>query len=237
MNDAGRQMKYYEMTADHYDAMHVDPLDEHGMALALLAGMARHLDVRSILDVGAGTGRALRLLQSHLPDCRLVGIEPVEALREVGYANGIARDALIEGRGDALPFADDAFDMVIETGMLHHVEAPARVVREMSRVASRGVMLSDSNNFGQGSRGGRTVKAALRALGLWRLYIWATTRGRMSKYSEGDGVFYSYSLFDNLPEIAAKFPRRYLVNTGPLAGMNLRRGTSHAAIIALREPW
>ncbi len=237
MVDVSRQQDYYRTTAGQYEAMHVHPLDEHGIALALLAGLARHIGVRSILDVGAGTGRAILLLQDYLPGVRVTGIEPVDEMREIGHARGIARDVLIAGSGEALPYADDSFDLVIETGVLHHVADPALVVREMCRVAARGVLISDSNNFGQGSPLARRAKAALDRLGLWRAAIWLSTRGRMSKWSEGDGVFYSYSLFDALPILAGKFPRHYIVNTHPLKGFDLRRGAPVAAIIALSDPW
>lgn len=235
MDVSVKQADYYAATATAYDAMHVDDFDEHGMALAMLAGFARHIGVTSILDVGAGTGRALKLLQAYLPEVRIVGVEPVSALREVGHASGIGRDNLVEGSGYALPFEDNSFDLVIETGVLHHLAEPAIAVREMCRVAKRGVMISDSNNFGQGSFAARLVKNLLGRLGLWRAFIWMTTRGKMSKFSEGDGLFYSYCLFDSLKHISGKFPRQFIVNTSPLRGYNLRFGTASAAILAIRD--
>lgn len=234
MDDVTRQRDYYRETAADYDAQHIDQFDEHGIALSALAGLARHYGVGSILDVGAGTGRAMLLLQERLPGVRIVGIEPVAELRAVGHARGLDSDALIDGLGDALPFADDAFDLVIQTGVLHHVPDPGRVVREMARVARFGVMLSDGNNLGQGSAVSRLAKGLLHRLGLWRAAIWISTRGRMSKWSEEDGVFYSYSLFDNLPDLAAKFPQHLLMNTQQMRGFNLRHGAPTGMIIALR---
>lgn len=237
MDDTLRQQEYYDRTAGHYEAMHVHPLDEHAVALAMLAGFARHIGARSILDVGGGTGRAVKLLQDYLPGVKVVGVEPVAGLREVGYANGIARDALVDGSGEALPFADDAFDLVIETAVLHHVPDPAKVVREMCRVASRGVMISDSNNLGQGSWPVRLVKGVLHRLGLWRAFVWLGTGGKMSKYNEGDGVFYSYTLFDSTGDVARKFPRHHWLTTRPTQGFNLRFGAPVLALIALKDPW
>lgn len=235
VNDASRQRDYYERTATHYETMHVKGDDEHGVALALFAGLARKFGATSILDVGAGTGRALELLAPEFPEAKLVGIEPVDGLREIGYSKGIGRDQLIGGSGEALPFADNAFDFVIETGVLHHVPNPDRVVAEMVRVARLGVMISDCNNFGQGSWPVRLLKSVVDRLGLWRLLIWIQTRGKLSKWSEGDGVFYSYSVFDNLDILDQKFPRRFLTNTRPLVGHSLRYGTDHICIIAIRE--
>lgn len=232
MDDTSRQRDYYERTAEHYEAMHVEGDDEHGVALALFAGLARKHGATSVLDVGAGTGRALERLAPELPGARLIGIEPVDGLREVGYAKGIAKDQLIGGSGESLPFADNAFDFVIETGVLHHVPDPSRVVAEMVRVARLGVMISDSNKFGQGSAPVRLFKALIDKLGLWNALIWVQTRGKMSKWSEGDGVFYSYSAFDNLHIVRRKFPKVVLANTLPLAGHNLRYGTPHICMMA-----
>ena len=233
MDDVTRQRDYYARTAADYEATHLGSFDEHMLALALFAGVARSLGGASVLDVGAGTGRALRYLADQLPEASLVGIEPVAALREVGHANGLDRNMLIAGSGEDLPFADDSFDFVIETGMLHHVARPDRVVAEMARVARIGVLISDSNKFGQGSHGLRLAKALVDRLGLWRAMIWVTTRGRMAKWSEGDGLYYSYSVFDDLGLLAAKFPRLHLANTLPMTGGNLRRGAGHLCAIAL----
>lgn len=234
MNDTARQRAYYERTADHYEAMHVRPDDEHGLALALFAGIARRNRAGAVLDVGAGTGRALELLGAELPGTRMVGIEPSDALRGVGHAKGLSEDDLIGGSGEALPFADNAFDFVIETGMLHHVPDPAKVVAEMVRVARLGVMISDSNKYAQGGWAMRKFKAAVRALGLWTPFIWLQTRGKMAKWSEGDGLFYSYSVHDNLDMVRAKFPRVMLTNTVPMTGASLRSDAGHLCLIALK---
>jgi ubiquinone/menaquinone biosynthesis C-methylase UbiE len=229
-----RQREYYARTADHYDAMHITDDDEHGIALASFAGLAKLFGVESVLDVGAGTGRALLKLSATLSECRIVGVEPVEALREVGYSRGLSREMLVEGDAMLLPFADDSFDFVIETGMLHHIPIPAAAVAEMLRVARLGVMISDSNNYGQGNGPARWVKWAISRAGLWRAWIWLTTRGRMAKWSEGDGVFYSYSVFDSVAQVKRKVPRAVLMNTVPAVGTDMRRGAGHVALFATR---
>lgn len=235
MNDTARQRAYYDRTAEHYEAMHVRADDEHGQALARFVDTARRMGAVSVLDVGAGTGRALQLLGAALPGVKLVGVEPSAALRNVGHAKGISEDALIHGSGEALPFEDGAFDFVIETGMLHHVPEPAKVVAEMLRVARRGVMISDSNKFAQGSKGLRLIKALVDRLGLWKPFIWLQTRGKMAKWSEGDGLFYSYSVFDNLDQVRARFPEIDLAATVPMTGPSLRRDAGHVCLIATSE--
>ena len=51
-------------------------------------------------------------LRSRQPDLRVQGVEPVEALRNVGHAKGIPKSDLIEGDATALHFKDDVFDVV-----------------------------------------------------------------------------------------------------------------------------
>jgi len=73
------------------------------------------------------------------------GFEPVSELIEQAHRKGLPRGLIARGDGYRLPFADNSFDAVCECGMLHHVEQPGPVVREMMRVARRAVFLSDEN--------------------------------------------------------------------------------------------
>lgn len=233
--DEQRQLEYYDRTAEDYDAAHIARDDEHERALAILAALTRRREIVSILDVGAGTGRAMLLLEELFPSAEVVGVEPVAALRERGRAKGLRPDRLTAGDAMRLDFPDGSFDLVVETGMLHHVRRPRQVVSEMIRVARQGVLLSDANKFGQGGKTTRRIKALLDRLGLWTPMIWATTRGRMSKWSEGDGLFYSYSVFDDLEQVRRSFPRVHIVNTVAMEGDNLRRDAPIVAAIALRD--
>jgi ubiquinone/menaquinone biosynthesis C-methylase UbiE len=234
--EAEVQQAYYSRTATHYDAMHLDPLDEHGKALSAFFGLAEVLGpVGSVLDVGAGTGRALEKIKARWPNSKVIGVEPVGDLRALGHKKGIREDELIPGDALSLAFADDSFDYVIETGVLHHIKTPIRAVEEMIRVARRGVMISDNNNIGQGGAPSRLFKFAIKSLGLWSALVWCQTRGRMYKSSEGDGIFYSFSAFDCVRTIQAKFPVVHYMNTASSSGFNLYRCSSHVMIFACKE--
>lgn len=225
------QQARYTRVAAEYDSLHADT--EHIVGLSFLAGMLDFAKVTSVLDVGAGTGRAMRFLKSQRPALRIVGVEPVEALRRVAHEKGIPAADLIEGSGYDLPFRDGEFDLVCEVGVLHHVRHPSQVVAEMLRVAAKGIFLSDSNNFGGGSAPGRLVKQSLRALHLWPLVQFVTTRGKGYHITEGDGLYYSYSAFNNLEQIQRVCPTVYMLNTSP-GGPNLYRSASHVAMLALK---
>ncbi len=215
MTDAtALQRAYYERTAAGYEVKRVKKRTTHPMAISAFAGMARFQGGGSILDVGAGTGRAVRILQDMFPDERVIGVEPVEGMRKTGIETGLVKsDTLIEGDATDLQFADDEFNWVIETGILHHVPNWQKAVNEMVRVASRGIMISDSNAIGQGSVLGTTAKYTIKSLGLWNTLQWVQTRGKMYKYSEGDGVYYSFTAFDALAIIRRKFPEIRIMNT------------------------
>ena len=86
--------------------------------------------------------------------------------------------------------------------MLHHVRRPDRVIGEMLRIARTAVFISDSNRFGQERMPARLFKLLLFKLGLWPLTNFLKTRGKVYSYSEGDGLFYSYSVYDSLAQIA-----------------------------------
>ena len=236
--DEARQRAYYKSTAASYHERHVDAEEgEHDLALELLVMLARHQGVAgSFLDVGAGTGRAMKALASAFPQARVQGIEPVAELRQqAAIINGISGADLREGDALQLPFADDSFDWVVETGVLHHIRHWPRAVEEMARVARYGVLISDNNNIGEGSPKAWTLKKLMKKLGLWTAFVWLQTKGKMSKWSEGDGVYYSFCAFDTLPLLRSKFAHVQVMNTKGAGEANLLSSATHVAIVARRQ--
>lgn len=225
------QRKYYTDTAVAYDDMHVSAVDEHFFALSWLSSLVNLYKFNSLLDVGCGTGRCLRFLKEEGLPITLTGVEPVQALREIGRQKGLSNTELVGGDALALPFADRTIDVVSAFGVLHHIEDHARAVSEMCRVARRAVFISDSNSFGQGSTGVRAVKQAIHAVGLWRAFDLIRTKGKGYHYSEGDGVFYSYSVFSDVPALRRRFSDLHFVSTQP-SSANLYRTAPHLAVFA-----
>ena len=228
------QRKYYADTAAKYDEMQLSEHDEHQFALAILSAMIEYHGIRSVLDVGSGTGRALRYLKLRHPGVRFVGIEPVEALRKVGHSSGLAECELIDGDVNALAATDGEFDLVCEFAVLHHVPHPAQAVGEMLRVARKAIFISDANNFGQGGGIARLIKWALSALGLWRAFDWLRTGGKGYHVSAGDGLFYSYSVFNDYRQIREACTAVHFFNTVD-AAPDLRRSAPHVALLGLKS--
>lgn len=97
LDDVEMQRSYYAATAASYERTHIKDEDEHFFALSFLVASLDYLGVRTILDVGSGTGRAIRYIKARRPELRIVGIEPVRELREVGYSHGLSEEELIDG--------------------------------------------------------------------------------------------------------------------------------------------
>jgi SAM-dependent methyltransferase len=228
------QRRYYAETAHRYEQMHVSEHDEHYFALSFMLSVLDYLGIRSILDVGSGTGRALRYIKKHRPELRVVGVEPVPELRQAGHAHGLTEQDIIDGDATRLPFGDGEFDLVCEFGVLHHIGKPERAVAEMLRVAQKAIFVSDSNNFGRGSFAARSIKQALDFFGLWQIAYRIKTGGKGYTVSEGDGLAYSYSVFNNYKQIAAQCGRIHLLNTVD-GRINLYRTASHVALLGIKN--
>lgn len=99
-------------------------------------------DVRSLLDVGAGSG----LSSAYYP--------PAVRVAACDYAAGMlagnpVRDKL-RCAADRLPFRDASFDAVSCWELLHHLDDPVAAIREMLRVARRRVLMFEPNRINPG---------------------------------------------------------------------------------------
>jgi ubiquinone/menaquinone biosynthesis C-methylase UbiE len=198
------QRRYYSETAAKYEQMHAHESAGDGFNWKFIAAMLQIIDVRSVLDVGTATGYRVHEIRSTFPEAFVCGIEPVDALLGIARRNDVlASGSLIRGSGLALPFADQSFDAVCEFAVLHHVPDPLITVREMLRVARKAVVLSDCNRFGQGSLLARLAKLAMYKTGIWRWFDLIRTKGRGYRVTDGDGVSYSYSVYDSFDLLSA----------------------------------
>lgn len=229
MSDIAIQRDYYRRTAEKYDQLQLETALEHHRALGWLDQLVAESGSTSLLDISSGTGGVL----AHFADkaISVIGVEPSSDLCAIGYAKGYSESQLIDGDATRLPFADSSFDIVCAFGVLHHIRDHAAAVGEMARVARLGVFISDANNFGQGSAPSRLLKQILRTAGLWRAFDWARTGGKGWHFSEGDCLFYSYSLFDDEPILRRKFGNFRWMTTRP-SGRDLYRTAQSVAVFA-----
>ncbi len=101
----------------------------------------------SLLDVGTGAGdiprAASRRAARRGVTLRVIGLERIlAAAREARRGGGAA---VLVADGGLLPFASRSVDIVLCAKVLHHLpgEAGRRLLREMDRVARRGVVVAD----------------------------------------------------------------------------------------------
>ncbi len=233
-SDADIQKDYYAKTADQYNEMHVHAEDEHYFSASFVLGMLDHLKIQSILDVGSGTGRMVGFIQQHRPEIKIIGIEPVAELRQIAYQQGISEQILINGNALKLDFADASFDLVCEFGVLHHIKTPEIAVAEMLRVAKTAIFISDSNNFGQGSATAKLMKQTINAFGLWKLADWIKTKGKGYTLTQGDGLAYSYSVFNNYHQIQRQCQQIHTLNIAG-NGINPYRHARHVALLGIKK--
>ena len=232
--DVELQRKYYAETAEAYEKLHVHHTDEHFIALSWLAAMIEHYKFQSVLDVGSGTGRCLHYLKDKFPNLHVVGIEPSPELRKIGYEAGLSQADLIYGDATNLAFADNSFDIVCEFGILHHIRQPRQAISEMLRVAKGSVFISDDNHFASGSLANRLSKRLLKSIGLWNFAYLLRTGGKGYRISDGDGLSYAYSVFDDFEFIRNQCNSIYLSNTKGV-GSNLYAAAQNVALFGLKS--
>ena len=192
------QRRYYTETAERYETMHAMESAADPASLKFVAPLLGAAGISSLLEVGTANGRGLCNLKKAFPHAFVCGVEPVAAL--LAQAGGLGHRvgvSLVQGAGETLPFPNASFDAVCEFSTLHHVPEPALLVKEMLRVARKVVLIADSNRFGQGPMPARWLKLALYKTGLWSAFDFVRTRGKRYMLTEGDGVAYSYSVYDS----------------------------------------
>jgi SAM-dependent methyltransferase len=93
-----------------------------------------------LLEVGCGIGTDL--VRFARGGARVTGVDLSRTaidLAEKNFAlHGVAAEELRVANGEALPFADDTFDIVYAHGVVQYTADPARLIRECHRVVKRG---------------------------------------------------------------------------------------------------
>lgn len=116
----------------------------------LWSALRAKLDGRAVpqlaVDVGSGTGIATRQLALILPEWRIVGVEPGEAMRAQAVSD--SRGAAVEfrvGTAEDLPLEDSSAGLVIAAQALHWFDHP-RFYAEARRVLAQGGLIAIIQN-------------------------------------------------------------------------------------------
>ena len=101
---------------------------------ALARRLGKTPSPRTILDLGAGTGRFSALLADAF-DARVVAVEPSAKMRaEAEQGSAHPRVAYRDGSAEAIPAAAGEFDCAFLSMIIHHVSDLAACARELHRV-------------------------------------------------------------------------------------------------------
>lgn len=101
------------------------------------------LDPTNVLDIGCGTGAALRHASRRWPSARFVGVDPVSRMVEIARERlekhpGESAIELRVGSAENLPAGDDAFDLILAFDSFDHWRDTRAGAREAARVLAPG---------------------------------------------------------------------------------------------------
>jgi ubiquinone/menaquinone biosynthesis C-methylase UbiE len=101
-----------------------------------------------LLDVGCGTGAAVRAAGEVVERAVGVDLSPKMLAEARARAAGLPRAEFVEGDAEDLPFGDGEFTAVLCTTSLHHYPRPEQAAREMARMLAPGgrVVIGDGTS-------------------------------------------------------------------------------------------
>jgi ubiquinone/menaquinone biosynthesis C-methylase UbiE len=107
-----------------------------------------------LLDVGCGTGAAVRRAAPEVERAIGVDLSPAMVARARELAAGLENVEFQEGDSERLPFGDGEFTAILCTTSFHHYPGPQRAVSEMARVLAPGgrVVIGDGCSDGMPAR-------------------------------------------------------------------------------------
>ena len=130
---------FFARLAPKWDRLRSLHVPEATVEAAVLEALGEQ-PIRSLVDLGTGTGRMLGLLASRTG--KATGLDSSHAMLSVARANlerqGFSRVDLRQGDIHAPPFARGSFDLVIVHQVLHYLDDPARALREAVRLVAPG---------------------------------------------------------------------------------------------------
>jgi 2-polyprenyl-3-methyl-5-hydroxy-6-metoxy-1,4-benzoquinol methylase len=136
-----KQHTYWESDLGHREYDH--PVVK-AFAQQRIDYISQWLDLEGIntaLDVGCGNGFSTDAMRQHIP--HIWGVDYASHMLKRHPFHDQSR--LILANAFHLPFASNAFDLVYGWEVLHHIDNPGQVVREMNRVSRQYVLLAEPN--------------------------------------------------------------------------------------------
>jgi arsenite methyltransferase len=104
-----------------------------------------------VLDLGCGTGfPAIELAERLGPTCQVVALDPwpnaLDRARAKNLVYKVSNVRFVDGEGEAMPFADQDFDLVVCNLGLNNWDNPGKVLKDCARVMEKGGLLAMTTN-------------------------------------------------------------------------------------------
>src|SRR5882672_3923719 len=130
-----------------YDATDIaqtyDRARDHGpefldLWMDVVAAHVKGQHIKTILDLGCGTGRFTEALRSRF-EAEVIGIDPSKKMLEQARSKlSGSRIRYEHGRGESIPLPDNSVDLIFMSMIFHHFDDPALAARECRRVLRDG---------------------------------------------------------------------------------------------------
>jgi SAM-dependent methyltransferase len=138
--------RFDRSVAIRYDhARELDPATLDLWLEAIRSSLPSDFQPTTIVDLGCGTGRFTRPLATFY-DCRVIGVDPSEAMLAVAAAEAAANVEWRLGSGDHLPLDDGTAELVFLSQVFHHFAEPATALSEVHRALGPGGFLVVRNS-------------------------------------------------------------------------------------------
>lgn len=155
----GPQQSRFARYLERRELRHPDPVARE-LRRQLLEGLRGR-----VIEVGCGDGRSFE----HYPRdvTAVLGVEPDPTARAAAAeraGSAVVPIEVVEGVAEALPAADDAFDVAVVMGVLCTVPDPAAALRELRRVLVPGGELRFWEHVRSSNRAFRALQRSFDAL-------------------------------------------------------------------------
>ena len=130
----------FDRAADGYDAAAVLHAEVRGNLLGRLELM--NITPRVVLDAGAGTGHASRVLKGRYPKALVIALDASEQMLRIAgrQQTWLRRFSRVHADAQELPLANDSVDLIVSNLMLHWCDPDATLAEFRRILAPQGLL-------------------------------------------------------------------------------------------------